>query len=155
MIFAITRHCAVALISLCSVLSAAHAQGSGTPQAHRRVPVMLVVVDSLGGDEEYRILRRAEGQPRDLVLLTRLATTGTLSDALHDLLLIRKQQGDTTQTGGTVRIRHPNRSARPEFPWAIRVLSDLRKAQPRAIEGFGRSPAIVIWLPPQRRVPGP
>ncbi len=36
------------------------------------------------------------------------------------------------------------------LPWADRVLTDLRSAQFREIDGMGSSRAVQIWLPPQR-----
>lgn len=128
------------------------AGNSGRPT---RVPVVLALVDTLTGDAPFRILRRAEVTPHDVILFRVGADSATLSAAVHDLLSIRRVQGDTTRSGaGAVRVRQPVRTAAREvrmLPWARRVMEDLRRADRRVIAGVGAVPSVQIWLPPQRR----
>lgn len=141
------------LIAVLASAGVIHAQTSHALSARARVRVTLVLVNSLSSNEEFRIVRRAVEEPHDVILLTDVATSGTLSAAVQDLLSVRAQQGDTARLDGIVRIRHSGQISRRMLPWAERVLSDLRRARPRSIPGFGTLPAVDIWLPPQRRAP--
>lgn len=128
-------------------------QGPG-PTRPTRVPVTLAVVDSARtGDAPYRLLRRVDVSPHDVILLRAGADAAVLSEAIDNLLLIRAQTGDTTKVSGAVRVRHgadgSNRQRRV-LPWAGRVLNDLRQARPGEVEGVGIVPTVEIWLPPQR-----
>jgi hypothetical protein len=128
-------------------------QGQG-PTRPTRVSVTLAVVDSARtGDAPYRLLRRVDISPHDVILLRAGADAVVLSEAVGNLLLIRAQTGDTATVSGAVRVRNgaegPNRQRRV-LPWAGRVLSDLRQARPREVEGVGMVPTVEIWLPPQR-----
>jgi hypothetical protein len=138
------------LLSSAGYLSAQ--QGATRPT---RVPVTIALVDHPSADgAPFRILRRADQAPYDIILLRPGANQSELSDAIGDLLLIRAQTGDTARTGGTMRIRRTqgaSGSVRREIPWAGRVLNDLRKAQPHDLVGVGVVPTVEIWLPPQRR----
>lgn len=123
------------------------------PTRPTRVPVTLAMVDgTLTGGESYRILRRADQSPHDLLLLRSDADVAVLSGAIENLLLIRAQTGDTARVSGTTRIRRsvggPERPSRV-LPWAGRVLNDLRRAQPRPVAGVGTVPTVEVWLPPQ------
>ena len=125
-------------------------QGSPTP---RRVPVTLALVEQLpqGGDAPFVILRRADQEPRDVILLRSDADSDRLSEAVQALLIARQQGGDTADTDRVLRIRRQQgRRVRP-LPWAARVLQDLRAAPRRAVGGVGTVPAVVIWLPRQGR----
>jgi hypothetical protein len=105
------------------------------------------------GDAPYRILRRADVAPNDVILLRSGSDAAVLSEAVGNLLLIRAQTGDTAQVSGAVRVkRAQGASGRVprSFPWAGRVLNDLRQAQARDVPGVGSVPSIEIWLPPQR-----
>lgn len=121
--------------------------------APTRVPVTLAIVDStLTGDGSFRILRRADQSPHDIILLRHDIDVAELSGAIESLLLIRGQTGDTAKVNGTTRIqrsgRNPERPSRV-LPWAGRVLNDLRRVQPRAVAGVGIVPTVEVWLPPQ------
>ncbi len=123
------------------------------PTRPSRVPVTLAMVDrTLTGGESYRILRRVDQSPHDLLLLRSDADVAALSGAIENLLLIRAQTGDTARVSGTMRIRRtaggPERPSRV-LPWAGRVLNDLRRAQPRPVVGIGIVPTVEVWLPPQ------
>lgn len=123
------------------------------PTRPTRVPVTLAMVDStLLREGHYRILRRADQSPHDVILLRHDADVAVLSGAVESLLLIRAQSGDTAKVSGTTRIRRsvggPERQSRT-LPWAGRVLTDLRRAQPRALAGVGIASTVEVWLPPQ------
>jgi hypothetical protein len=115
--------------------------------------VTLAIVDStLTGEGFFRILRRADQSPHDIILLRDDIDVAALSGAIESLLLIRGQTGDTAKVNGTTRIRRSGRDPeRPSrvLPWAGRVLNDLRRAQPRTVAGVGIVPALEVWLPPQ------
>lgn len=136
-----------ALVAICLLsLSASAQQGRPT-----RVPVLVATVDSLPNTTTpFLIVRRTEGEPRDVILLRAGASADQLSDAVHALLLVRRETGDVPSTGGTLRVRPgARRGARPALPWAPRVLADLRRAEPREVPGVGLVPAVEIWLPRQ------
>lgn len=125
-----------------------------------RVPVTLALVDTLAGEAPFRILRRANVAPYDVILLRAGADSAVLSAAVQDLLSIRQLQGDTASTGaGALRVRRPNRAPGQRvrmLPWARRVIDDLRSADRQTVAGVGSVPAVQIWLPPQRgRRPAP
>lgn len=117
-----------------------------------RVPVTIALVDSLpGGSDSFEIVRRPQGEPRDVILLRPEADAETLTDAVRGLLLVRGQDGDTASIDGTFRFpTNHGKRARPAFPWARRVLADLHAAETRDVAGVGPVRTVVIWLPPQR-----
>ena len=119
-----------------------------------RVPVSIALVDSARtGDAPYRILRRADASPHDVVLLRSTSDAAVLSEAIDNLLLIRAQTGDTAKVNGAVRVKRAQGAsgrAPRDFPWAGRVLNDVRQAQARDVPGVGSVPSVEIWLPPQR-----
>jgi len=133
-----------------------HLEAQQGPESRKpaRVPVTLVLVDSIpGGTAPFRILRRVDVAPHDVILLLSGADPAALSEAIGDLLVLRSLTGDTTTAGGAVRVRHrqaKERTPRP-VPWAGRVMSDLQRAQPRHLPGVGTVPAVEVWLPPQRK----
>ena len=132
-----------------------HAQQTGqhTSAGHpSRVPVTLALVDSVPGGAPFRILRRANSSPRDVIVFRRDADSTALSEAVGQLLLMRATQGDTAGSSGMVRVRRPDSpERRPRvLPWARRVMDDLWVAERRIIEGVGTARALEIWLPPQR-----
>lgn len=131
------------------------AQGSQEQRQPVRVPVTLALVDSIpGGAAQFRILRRVDATPHDIILLPYGADQTVLSEAIADLLAMRALTGDTATAAGMMRVRHPQQTAgrtpRP-LPWAGRVMNDLRRAEPRPLAGVGTVPAVEVWLPPQRR----
>ncbi|HET7234462.1 MAG TPA: hypothetical protein VFJ16_30900 [Longimicrobium sp.] len=149
----------IALIFLLATESFVATSQARQPIAGRRptrVPVMLVLVDTLPVETPYRILRRAELDPRDVIVLRTGADSVALSAAVWDLIVMRQAQGDTAtaQSSGMMRVRRGDggsQSAPRILPWASRVMSDLHHAAPREVAGVGTAPASVIWLPPQRR----
>jgi hypothetical protein len=129
------------------------AQQRASPSA-RRVPVTVVLLDSLPGEDTspFRILRRADTSPNDVILLREGADAVALSEAVAELLHLRQLQGDSIRTGsGMMRTRRAtarSRSARI-LPWASRVINDLRTAELQDISGVGAGRSVQIWLPPQ------
>lgn len=126
-------------------------QGNGA-RGPTRVPVTLALTDTLPAAAPFRILRRADLDPRDVIVLRRGADSLALSAAVEQLLLMRQLQGDTATTSGMVRVRARDSAGRAPrtLPWARRVVDDLHRAPPRPVAGVGTLPALVIWLPPQR-----
>lgn len=132
----------------------AQSQQSRATRHPIRVPVTLSLVDTLPAETPFRILRRAEMDPHDVIVLRRGADSVALSEAVDQLVLMRQAQGDTAETTGLMRVRvtsAPQRLGRRVLPWARRVMDDLHRAPERVIAGVGTAPAVVIWLPPQRR----
>lgn len=139
-------------ISLGSQLPAQH--GAST-RSVARVPVTLALVDTLSGENPFRIVRRADLQPHDVILLRPSADSAALSAAIRDLLSIRGVQGDTVRAGSSaaLRVRRSpggRRQPVPTIPWARDVMNDLRNSRPREVAGIGNVPAVQIWLSPQR-----
>jgi hypothetical protein len=141
-------------VGILSPAGAVSAQQGQPPARPTRVPVSLALVDSARtGDAPYRILRRADAAPHDVILLRSGSDAAVLSEAIDNLLLIRAQTGDTARVNGAMRVqrtRGASRRAPREFPWAGRVLNDLRQAPARDVAGVGSVPSVEIWLPPQR-----
>lgn len=116
------------------------------------MPVVLAMDDSSMAAPGYRILRRAEGGPEDLIVFGSNADPSTFSEAVRSLVLIRRATGDTAAVGGEVRARRDANPAGPAapFPWAERVLGDLRSADRREVPHVGRKRFVRIFLPAQR-----
>lgn len=130
------------------------AQQRGAPRGPARVPVTVVLGDSLPRtDAPFVVQRRPDLRPRDVILLRRDATGEDLSEAVRTLLVVRQADGDTATRAATLRMRpgQARRGTPREFPWAGRVLAELRGAGAREVAGIGRVRAVEIWLPPQRR----
>jgi hypothetical protein len=147
----------LALLCATTLLSgAASAQESRdhAPRRPTRVPVTLALVDSLPDPAGFRILRRVDADPADVILLDTNADVAALSAAVEQLLLIRQVQGDTAESTAVMRVRRtqdrPGRGPRV-LPWAGRVVNDLHRAPLRDVSGVGNVPSVVIWLPAQWR----
>jgi hypothetical protein len=136
---------------------AAGQQPQAEPRRPTRVPVTLVMADTPSA-EPYRIIRRAQQAPHDVVLFSATADSTALSDAVSELLLLRQVQGDTvTSTEGMMRLRGAggrHAGSRP-IPWAERVMRDLSNARREDVAGIGVLRTVQIWLPPQRRRAAP
>ena len=137
-----------------SPAGAVSAQQGQPPARPTRVPLTVALVDSARtGDAPYRILRRADATPHDVILLRSGSDAAVLSEAVNNLLLIRAQTGDTARVNGVMRVqrtRGASAHAPRVLPWAGRVLNDLQQAQAREVPGVGSVPTVEIWLPPQR-----
>jgi|SRR5215213_3426838 len=140
----------IAALALLPVTGAG--QAPNAPGAPTRVPVTIALVERLPvPGAPFVVLRRANAAPRDVILLPSSADAALLSEAVQMLLVARQAAGDTAVTTATLRVR-PQRgrtTPRPVFPWAQRVLSDLRRTDARPVEGVGAVPAVEIWLPRQ------
>ncbi|HEX8830906.1 MAG TPA: hypothetical protein VF705_07070 [Longimicrobium sp.] len=117
-----------------------------------RVPVTVALEKTLPAATPFRILRRADLDPRDVILLGPDADSTVLSTAVWQLLIMRQVQGDTAARTDIVRVRRRDAGVRGTrvLPWARRVVDDLNRTAPRTVAGVGSVPAVVIWLPPQR-----
>jgi hypothetical protein len=133
-------------------------QADHTPpvrHAPTRVPLTIALVQVLPHPSApYEIQRRPSG---DVVLVPESATAEQLSDAVRGVLTARLVEGDTARHGSSVRVRprRPNSAQRPAFPWAQRVLGDLRRAPVQSVAGVGTVRAVKIWLPRQARAGRP
>jgi hypothetical protein len=145
------------ILFLCATLlgagtppTTAQQPGGGRPS---RVGATVVLVDSVHQrNAAFVIVRRPGASPADLILVRSDVDAAQLSDAIRGLLTARQADGDVASTAATFRVRPQQRAgtgARPVFPWAPRVLNDLRRAAPREISGVGRVRAVEIWLPRQ------
>ena len=119
-----------------------------------RVPVTVMLLDRLPAPgAPFVVVRRPDLTPSDLILLRSDASSEELTNAIHSLLVVRQAGGDLPASSAIMRMRagQPRTSEVRQFPWVQRVLSDLRTAEVRQVEGIGRGRAVVIWLPPQGR----
>lgn len=144
------------------------------PSPPQRVPVTIVLADQLAQpDAPFVLHRRPTLAPQDVIVVRSEATVNQLSDAIRALIIARQAGGDTARVAGKMRVRpHTSgaaagtdstglRGRRPDsarlprapFPWAERVLRDLRRAEKREVAGIGAVQAVEIWLPPQTRRP--
>jgi hypothetical protein len=151
------RAAVVVMMAMLGIAGPLRAQASHERQP-TRVPVTVAVVERLpaGNTEPFLILRRADLDPRDVILLTSASADGRrLSSAVEQLLMNRAVRGDTAARTSAVRVRRRQPQAeRPELPWAERVLREVRRAEPRLVAGVGVVRAIQIWLPPARPARG-
>jgi hypothetical protein len=137
------------------VTGAGWAQQSTPNRRIDRVPVVIAISDSLLGDSTpVMIVRRANVAPHDVIVVHSDVDRQRLSDVVLELLTIRGITGDTVTRSAMMRLQRGSERqthARPELPWAQRVVEDLRRAAAMDIPGFGTLPAVQIWLPPQGR----
>lgn len=142
---------ATCVVTLVAGAREAHGQ-SGQAHAVARVPVTVVLEAGSSGPPAYRIARRAHATPHELLLIHGDPDPVTFSDAVRSLLALRVAIGDSVTTTAPLRVTHAAGDSVSPYPWASRVLRDLRAASPRSIAGIGRARAIEIWLPPQRHI---
>ena len=142
----------LAVLAAAGVMHAHAQQPAERPHGRERVPVVLAMDDSSIAAPGYRILRRAGGGPEDLIVFGSNADSSTFSEAVRSLVLIRRATGDTAAVGGEVRVRRDVNPAGPAapFPWAERVLGNLRAADRREVPHVGRKRVVRIFLPAQR-----
>lgn len=146
-----------ALVAALTLLPASGA-GQTSTAAPTRVPVTIALVERLPQPgAPFVLLRRPNAAPRDVILLPAAAADAKLlSEAVQMLLVARQMGGDTATKAATLRVRPQAGRASPRrvLPWAQRVLVDLHRAQPRAVEGVGTVAAVEIWLPRQKHRAG-
>jgi hypothetical protein len=155
----LTVGCTLLLIGLSRAV-AAQTTAVPPPRAHGqpRVPVTVALQDTATAAPGFRILRRVDQHPRDVILLTGPADAETLSKAVRHLLRVRMVAGDTAARTGEVRVRRLDsgaQTAQRPYPWAERVVRDLHAAPPQEISGVGAVRAVQIWFPPQHHRTNP
>lgn len=127
-------------------------QAATAPGAPARVPVTVALVRQLPvPGAPFVVQRRPGAAHQDVILLPPDADARLFSEAVRMLLVARQAGGDTPATAATIRVR-PQRgrtAPRPVFPWAQRVLTDLRRAEARPVEDIGTVQVVEIWLPRQ------
>lgn len=143
------RNVLLLLSLICAAVHPVAAQ-QGRPT---RVPVTVALTDgSALRDAPFRILRRADTSPRDIILLPAGADAAALSRAVAQLQMIRRVQGDTASASGAMMVRRSgNGGGSRMLPWAPRVLRDLHRMDARPLAGVGTVKSIQIWLPPTRK----
>jgi hypothetical protein len=115
-----------------------------------RIPVTVALVETLPTPGEPFVVRRVAGTvPGHVILLPRVATAGDLSDALHAVGTLHAADSAAVPAVGTFRVRPRGAERRParRFPWAARVLADLRGARAAPVDGVGTVPHVRVWLP--------
>lgn len=144
-----------ALLLLC-----AWGTASAQSAAPRRASVTVVLSDAIARTGEPFVIERRPDLARDLIVIRPNATADDLSNAIRSLLTLRQAAGDSAAARMTMRMRPASASGvrdarhplqRRPFPWAPRVLADLRRAGTRDIPGIGRARSVDIWLPRQHR----
>lgn len=141
-------------IMVASGIASASASGqpAAAPGQPPREPVTLALASGSLPSGTPFLIRRGPGL-RDVVVLHSEATAGELSAAVRALLLVRQRSGDASTAPALLRMRTSQKrvSVPKEFPWAQRVLADLRNAQVQRIPGTGHVQTVTIWLPRQKR----
>lgn len=117
-----------------------------------RVPVTVALVGEIDHPTAAAmIVRRADGTPRDVILLpSRSATPERLSSALVTLLVARKLMGDLPERDVTLPVLKESGAG----AWRGRTMKDiasvllrLRGMEPAILSGVGMVPHLAIWLP--------
>ncbi|MEW5929860.1 MAG: hypothetical protein AB1941_20600 [Gemmatimonadota bacterium] len=141
------------LLLLVAVATAAAHPVAAQDGRPARVPVTVALAEgSTLGDAPFRVLRRADTSPHDVILLAPDADAAALSEAVGQLLTIRRVQGNVPAVTGAMRVRRPGSGRGPRMlPWAPRVLQDLRRADTRPLAGVGTVRSVQVWLPPTSR----
>lgn len=136
-------------------------QAQNSHAAARPTPVAVALVDRLPDlDHEYAavIMRVAEPQPHDIILIPRATASGELLDAAtRTLLHSRALNGDRVRTfkGKSfhtmtigVRMNHaPQAWAHQKVPLAQKVVDRLQRTQAKNVEGIGTVPLIEFYPP--------
>jgi hypothetical protein len=138
-------------IAMVVVPSAASAQNERAKV--KRVPVSVVLTSSFPYSGDVVILRRPELIPSDLIVMrAEAATPAIFSEAVRDLLDIRRIAGDSPQAGALLRSRlGDSKSRRNPLPWSERVLTDARAKPFEAYAEFSNAQLIQIWLPAKKK----
>lgn len=120
-----------------------------------RIPVTVALVDATPANAGPAvILRRANAEPHDVILLAKdAASEPLLSAAIMALMVARNVEGDTTRVDHVLRVRD-TRSAgtlpAAERARSSRSLERLRGAPSVNVPSVGNVPAIVLYLAPRR-----
>ena len=116
-----------------------------------RVPVTVALVDAVEASAEAVILRRAEINPRDVILLAEdRATPPRLAAALATLVVTRRLMGDLSQED--VEIPVSPRTGQGFFRGKARLeiaslLRKLESLEPALLDGVGIARHVTVWLP--------
>lgn len=142
------RTLAVSAVALPLRVAAQSIPPSAGPAQAPRIPVTVAMVQALPEESAGYVILWQPGRARaDIILVRADADEQTLSDAVRATLMAQRQAGETRTTGRMLRMRSSSHGRAPVLPWAARVLSDLRGAAPRKVEGVGEVKAVEIWLP--------
>jgi hypothetical protein len=141
--------CAVLL--MCS--TARPLMGQSTPfepplAAGSAIPITIVLVDN---GSRPGLIRRANGEPRNVVLLdSATADVQVLSDAVFSMLIMEAVDGDGRRRNDREVQRASLSANRPVYPWAEEALRRLNETAKEPVRGVGRHRALTIWMPPLR-----
>ena len=134
---------------LCLGFLIADVAGGQQPDSKKRVPVTLVLASTFPYDGNSIVMRELDPAPHDLIVLRESdASAQTLSDAVGDLIGIRRLSGDFPASNALLRTKiSGGRVHRKLLPWSDRVLRDLRAAPLETVPNVGEARTIRIWLP--------
>jgi hypothetical protein len=135
------------LMAILTVSVVASAQTQTTKV--KRVPVSVVLTSAFPYAGDVVILRRPETVPSDLIVMrSDKATAEIFSEAIHDLIDIRRIGGDLPETNALLRSRPTDSKTRRKLlPWSERVLADVRAKPVETFGGFTNAQVVQIWLP--------
>jgi len=150
----ITRR-ALSRLSLCAVAFAvmlAMPCGAQQPAARERVPVLVLLVDSLPVlDARAVIVRKSSLAVKDYILLTRgTATARQLSAAVFTLLTVHTTAGTVPNRDAIVRVHGAEGPAawiETEERRAELLVRRLRRSNAHYVPGFGFVPAVRLTVP--------
>jgi hypothetical protein len=113
-----------------------------------RVPVLVVMVDSLqAARQPFLIVRRPSQSGPDAIVLPHGAGADALSAGVRAMMLTRRQGGDTAAAPMLVRAHGSARGLSRVLPWTPRVLLDVRGAPLQPFGRYGPAHVVQIWLP--------
>jgi hypothetical protein len=118
------------------------------------IGVTVALVDRMPvANSRAMVLRRANAQPQDVILLPRGKATPTdLADATSVLFALRERFGDDLLADARVVVPARTKPARGGNLTTMKQrLGRLQKATPKVIDGLGSVPAIAIQLGPVKR----
>ena len=144
------------LVALIFAANAASAQGNprgAEAEMARRVPVVVAVVDSFPyGQARAVIVRRTQGDERDVIVIPRENATGEqLSAAMVLLLAQRELDGDSAATNKLTRVSGATgprnwigRETKQNQAFIDRILT----GPSRVVQGIGRAKTDRLYLLP-------
>ncbi|MGK2934459.1 MAG: hypothetical protein ACSLFE_04350 [Gemmatimonadaceae bacterium] len=137
-----------AALPLSALAANSMAQSPATDEA-ARVPVTIALTDRIPPGSRFVVKRIPTAARQDVLALRPDATPAELTAAVTALLAARQAEGDFPTTERTLRLRPKHSTAVPrgDYPWAARVLADVRTAEPTTVPGIGKVQAVEIWLP--------
>jgi len=140
------------LIMYAAAVPVARAQGIAAGINARYLPVTIALVD----DFKYKgadvvLLRRADAQPHDIILVKRAKArdAALLAEAVASLRVLRAKQGDVPTRSLVVRIKHGKK--RKLQAQAADWIGVLDASAPLPLEGFGTVKSMAVMVPRARR----